>query len=90
MQPWAFDLPLPVARRVLVEEVRADKRLPSPLMLRAIREEAGVSQERLGKALGVAKVTVGRWEAGTRRPRGPLLLAYLVLLDELAAVEEDS
>jgi DNA-binding transcriptional regulator YiaG len=33
--------------------------------------------------LGVHRVTVARWEAGRRRPRGRLLNAYVTLLDAL-------
>jgi DNA-binding transcriptional regulator YiaG len=67
----------------LAEEVRAARRLPAPTMARAIRIAADVSQERIAAELGVHRVTVARWEAGARRPRGQLRLRYAGLLAEL-------
>lgn len=52
-------------------------------MARAIRIEAGVSQERLALELGVDQATIARWESGARRPRGPLAIAYGDLLRRL-------
>jgi DNA-binding transcriptional regulator YiaG len=52
-------------------------------LARAIRQAAEVSQERMAGELGVHRVTVARWETGRRRPRGPLLHAYVALLDAL-------
>jgi transcriptional regulator with XRE-family HTH domain len=37
----------------------------------------------MANELGVHRVTVARWEAGRRRPRGQLLHAYAQLLDAL-------
>jgi hypothetical protein len=37
----------------------------------------------MANELGVHRVTVARWEAGLRRPRGRLLHAYATLLDAL-------
>lgn len=68
----------------ITREVHARLRLPSPAMAREIRRAAGVSQMRLAHELGVTGVTVGRWESGSRSPRGDLLVAYVDLLDELA------
>jgi DNA-binding transcriptional regulator YiaG len=67
----------------LVEEARQARRLPTPELARAIRRNADVSQERMANELGVHRVTVARWEAGQRRPRGQLLQAYAALLDAL-------
>jgi len=67
----------------LVEEVRQARRLPPPQLAKAIREAAGVSQQRLADELGVHRVSVARWELGQRRPRGQLLTAYTALLDAL-------
>lgn len=39
-----------------------------PSLLRKLREEKGVSQERLSKVLGVSKSTVGLWETGDTLP----------------------
>ena len=40
----------------------------SPKKLRKLRERVGLSQEELARRLGVTRVTVTRWENGTRRP----------------------
>lgn len=66
-------------------EVRAKRRMPSPTMARELRRAAGLSQGRLAKELGVTRVTVARWELGTRSPRGELLIAYVELLDTIRA-----
>jgi DNA-binding transcriptional regulator YiaG len=68
-----------------VSEVRESRRVPTPALARAIREEAGVSQARLAEELGVQRVTVTRWETGLRRPRGRLRAAYGRLLAQLQA-----
>jgi DNA-binding transcriptional regulator YiaG len=65
-------------------EVRARRRLPSPAKAREIRLAAGVSQGRIAAELGVATITVSRWETGSRAPKGQLLVAYVGLLDHLA------
>jgi DNA-binding transcriptional regulator YiaG len=62
---------------------RQARRLPPPHQAKAIRQAAGVSQQRLADELGVHRVSVARWELGQRRPRGQLLLAYTNLLDVL-------
>jgi DNA-binding transcriptional regulator YiaG len=67
----------------LTREALTARRLPSPALARAIRNEAGVSQARLAEELGVHRVTVARWEIGSRRPRGRLRLAYVDVLEEL-------
>ncbi len=66
----------------LLTEVR-DGRLPPPSVARAIRLAAGVSQPRMAEELGVHRVSVARWECGTRRPRGDVRAAYGRLLREL-------
>lgn len=67
----------------LAKHVRAARRLPPPAIARAIRDEAGVSQQQCADELGVNRVTIARWELGERTPRGELRLAYIGLLDEL-------
>ena len=69
----------------LADEIRAE-RLPSPLIARAIRESADVTQERVADALEVHRLTVARWESGERRPRGANRAAYARLLRELQEV----
>lgn len=69
--------------KVLIEEVRSARRLPPRTLARAIRKAAGVSQTRLAAELGVNRVTVARWESGTRRPSRRLLHPYTELLEAL-------
>lgn len=71
----------------LVEEVRRARRLPAPTIARAIREAAGVTQERLAAELGVHRVTLARWEAGAAHPRGSVRAQYA---DLLAALHEET
>lgn len=67
----------------IATEIRARRRLPTPAMARELRLAAGLSQARVARELGVTSVTVSRWEAGDRTPRGDLLVAYADLLDTI-------
>lgn len=49
---------------------------PSPPYIRTLREALGLTQTELGARVGVAKITVSRWERGDLRP-GPQSLAKL-------------
>lgn len=69
----------------LLARGRARRDLPEPLVRRLLRERAHLSQAELAEALGVARSTVSRWEAGLRGPRGVKAAAYSDLLDRLAA-----
>jgi DNA-binding transcriptional regulator YiaG len=72
----------------LLEEVRLAVSLPDPTTRMAIRRRARVSRERMAAELGVQPLAVGRWERGTRHPRGDLRVRYarlLEMLDEIAA-----
>ncbi|EWT05051.1 hypothetical protein N864_07620 [Intrasporangium chromatireducens Q5-1] len=71
----------------LITEVKARRRLPSPSLARELRRSAGLSQARIAKELGVTRVTVARWESGTRSPRGSLMVAYVELLEDLREAE---
>jgi DNA-binding transcriptional regulator YiaG len=68
----------------LIDEIR--ERPPDPVIAKAIREAAGVSQARLARELGVSRVTIARWETGARRPGGEAARAYSALLDQLREV----
>ncbi len=41
---------------------------PSPALIATLRRALGLTQEQLGKRLGVHKLTVSRWECGTLHP----------------------
>ena len=69
---------------VLVE-VRSRQRLPAPALRRVIRKSVGVSQAAVAEVCGVDRASVSRWESGQRRPSGPRLVAYVGLLEKLAA-----
>lgn len=71
--------------RALLDEVRARKLVPNRLEAKAIRERAGVSQQRLADELGVHVLTVSRWENGTRHPRPEIQGRYAELLRALEA-----
>jgi DNA-binding transcriptional regulator YiaG len=72
----------------LLEEARLAVSLPDPTTRMAIRRRAHLSRQRMAAELGVQPLAVGRWERGTRTPRGDLRVRYarlLELLDEVAA-----
>lgn len=64
-------------------KAKAVRHLPTPAMRRAIRVEAGLTQEDVAEPLEVQRETVSRWEAGKRTPRGRLLIQYAELLAEI-------
>jgi DNA-binding transcriptional regulator YiaG len=68
----------------LLEEVRAGRDF-DPSEAKAIRRLCGVSQSRLARELHVHRVSLARWEDGTRRPRGDRLVRYSQALAELRA-----
>ncbi len=49
-------------------EIRPKEIKPSDI--KKIRAEAGLTQEKMAKKLGVSENTVGNWETGSARPRG--------------------
>jgi len=74
------------AQREAEREARAlqrFRRLAKSDRLRELREEQGLSQAATGRAVGVARSQVSRWEAGTQTPRPRHALAILALLEEL-------
>ena len=72
----------------LAREVH-DRRRLSPAARVAIRQAAGLSQQRLADALGIHRVTIARYELDLRQPSGELGRRYLALLDELQDVLND-
>jgi transcriptional regulator with XRE-family HTH domain len=51
---------------------------------RHIRQQSGLSQLDVARALGVSREAIVYWEAGRRTPRPATAVAYLELLDRLA------
>lgn len=54
--------------------------------LAVIRRRAKLSQDAIGRAVGVTRVTVCKWEAGTRQPSGDAAVRLAKLLRALEAV----
>ena len=54
----------------LLARATRTRRLPTPNRGRRLRRAAGISQKELAAALGVTRLTLGRWEAGTAAPTG--------------------
>ena len=69
----------------LVEELRAT-RLPSPAVRRRLREEAGLSLRDVARVLGVAPMSVHRWEAGIVKIKRENARHYREFLDALQEV----
>ena len=63
------------------------------MLIKQLREHAGISQEEIGERMGVGQNTVSQWETGTRTPRASVLpkLAKILncTIDELFGVEPD-
>lgn len=55
-------------------------------MRRALRKSAGLTLADVAGSIGdVTPQAIGHWENGTRTPRGPLLAAYVAVLERLDA-----
>lgn len=54
--------------------------LPDPADRRLLRKRLGLSQQQLADVLEVQRVTVARWELGTRNPSDRHLEPYLRVL----------
>lgn len=55
---------------------------------RDLRRAAGLTQADVGAELGVHSSTVGRWETGSRSPRGDAVFRYAEFLAELSQITE--
>lgn len=65
------------------ERVETHAKLPPPAVREALRVAAAVSRKEIASAVGTTVQTIGRWEAGTRTPRGELLDRYVAALEVL-------
>jgi len=61
------------------------RRLPIPVLRKAIRQNAGESLASVGRAVGVSAQTILAWERGERDPSPGHLGAYLAALTALQA-----
>jgi DNA-binding transcriptional regulator YiaG len=55
-----------------------------------VRKAARITVPEAARACGVHRMTIYRWEHGEFRATGPEAIAYLRLLDRLAAITADS
>jgi transcriptional regulator with XRE-family HTH domain len=62
----------------------ARRALFEPAFRRALRLQAGLSQQDIADAVGVRRETISRWERGVRSPRGESLNAYARVLGAIA------
>ena len=60
-----------------------------PALFRLIRSHSGLSQAQVAAVLGVSRPTVGRWEAGTRKPHGEMLARYRAVLEEILVTRRE-
>ncbi|MFE4692108.1 helix-turn-helix transcriptional regulator [Streptomyces sp. NPDC056749] len=76
-------------RRVdaLVDE---DNTLPTLQVRQQLRLAAGLTQAEVAEAIGVKRLAVARWEAGTTQPHRGNRRAYAHLLRRLAAKYPDA
>ena len=51
-----------------------------PKDIKEYRNKNGLSQEQLGRMLGVTQITVSRWESGTVNPTGSAAMMLKILL----------
>lgn len=66
-----------------LERVLRIRRMQADGTAQRLREQHRVSQTTLAKAIGVTPETLNRWEQGHMRPREPLALAWLDVLERL-------
>ena len=58
----------------------------SPVDVKIIRKEIGMSQAEFASAFGISLGTLRHWERGDRKPRGPALVLLNVVKKETEAV----
>ena len=75
--------PLPPLTDLLASEIQSLRKLPPPEIRRAIREQAGLSRERIAVELDVSESSIRRWETGEKRPRHQHAVAYSELLGRI-------
>lgn len=74
---------LSIDAALYVAELR--RHLPAPHIRKQLREDVGVAQATVSRALGgLAVGVVSRWESGEREPSDRLLPGYLAILRRFA------
>ena len=73
---------MPKANGNLLAQLKAAQ-LPPPSKRKRIREDSGATLRDMGEALGVAAITVWKWENGDVTPRRENAIAYRRLLEKL-------
>lgn len=58
----------------------------TPLDIKDIRDNVGMSQSEFATAFGISVATLRHWERGDRNPRGPALVLLNVVAKEPRAV----
>ncbi|HEY5092740.1 MAG TPA: hypothetical protein VII60_05690 [Acidimicrobiales bacterium] len=56
---------------------------------RQVREESGASQSEIGRAVGVSKASVCKWELRQREPVGAHAVMYWIVIQSLVATNGD-
>lgn len=69
--------------QTIAEEMQRLRRLTSNGEARRIRLAAGLSQAEVARSVAADPSTIGRWESGSRVPRGAAAIAYARLLARL-------
>ena len=70
------------------QDIQRLPELPDPAERRRLREAAGLSVIELARQMGVAHITVSRWENGQDPKSGVYRRLYSDALNQLAAMEE--
>ncbi len=70
--------------QAILDTAARHRSLPSPHMRQLLREQSGLTRRQVAEALGVTPTCLGRWEKGSRTPRGDDFSNYYELLERLA------
>ncbi|HFC53120.1 MAG TPA: helix-turn-helix domain-containing protein [Gammaproteobacteria bacterium] len=70
------------------KKTKAVEHKPEPIDVRAIRERAGMSQQKFCATFGISIGTLRHWEQGLRSPRGPARVLLKVVQHNPKAVVE--
>src|SRR5262249_9084956 len=71
--------------RAALERNQTRRALPPPARRRLLREQHGISQDVVARAVGVDRATIARWELGDREPRDVHLERYAEVLRRLSS-----